>query len=71
MSQSRMESLVEAKVNTAIGMVVSYLLGMWLYPKFGFNVTPAQNITIMVIFTVVSVIRSYAIRRLFNRRLKR
>lgn len=70
MTQSKLESLIEAKVNTVIGMVVSFVLGMYLYPMFGFNVTPAQNVTIMAIFTVVSVIRSYTIRRIFNRRLK-
>lgn len=69
MKQSKLESFVEAKVNMLVGMLVSYILGLIVYPIFGFNVTHTQNLTIMVIFTLASLIRTYAIRRIFNRRV--
>lgn len=69
MKQSKLESFVEAKVNMLVGMLVSYILGLIVYPIFGFNVTHTQNLTITVIFTLASLIRTYAIRRIFNRRV--
>jgi membrane protein implicated in regulation of membrane protease activity len=69
--QSRLESLLEAAANIATGMLVSFLLGMVVYPWFGFPVTPTQNAWIVVIFTAVSLLRSYLWRRWFNRRLVR
>ncbi len=64
--QTRLNSFIEASLNTASGFIISYLMGMLVYPLFGFSVTMAQNFWIVVIFTVVSVIRSYVWRRLFN-----
>lgn len=68
MKQSRLESFLEAKLNTIVGLIVSFLLGMIVYPLYGFQVTASQNLSIMAIFTVASVIRSYTIRRIFNKR---
>lgn len=65
--QSRTHSVIEACANTASGAVVSYCLGLIVYPAFGFAVTPAQNVTITAIFTVASILRSYAWRRAFNK----
>jgi len=69
--QSRLESLLEAFANIGTGMLVSFTLGMIVYPWFGFNVTPTQNVWIVVIFTTVSLLRSYLWRRWFNRQLVR
>lgn len=66
MSQSRKHSFAEACANTASGAALSYCLGLVVYPAFGFAVTAAQNLTITAIFTVASVLRSYAWRRAFN-----
>lgn len=67
MSQPRMFSAAEACANTATGMMVSFGLGMAVYPMFGFTPSATQNLAITSIFTVASVIRSYAWRRAFNR----
>lgn len=69
--QTRLESLIEALANIATGMAVSFLLGMLVYPLFGFPVTPAQNLWIVIIFTTVSLLRSYLWRRWFNQLLVR
>lgn len=69
--QTRLESLLESTLNVATGMMVSFILGMLVYPLFGFDVTPSQNGWIVVIFTAASFIRSYAWRRWFNGRLVR
>lgn len=69
--QTRLESAIEAVANIGTGMLVSFVLGMLVYPLFGFDVTPAQNLWIVIIFTIVSFARSYAWRRWFNRLLVR
>jgi membrane protein implicated in regulation of membrane protease activity len=69
MMQTRLESMIESVANIATGMLVSFVMGMLVYPLFGFDVSPGQNLWIVIIFTVVSFIRSYAWRRWFNGRL--
>lgn len=69
MNQTRLGSLIEACINTAIGFFGSIALSLIVYPMFGHTFTIAQNIGITVIFTVWSVLRGYAIRRWFNARI--
>ena len=67
MKQSRVESLIEASLNTASGFIVS--LFVWQFvaaPLFGYHVTWRDNFLLTALFTVVSVLRSYLWRRFFN-----
>jgi len=66
MSQTRRHSLIETCVGTAIGFVLSVLLSLAVYPLFGHSFTLGQNAGITVIFTVASIARGYAVRRMFN-----
>jgi len=68
--QKKSFSLVEATTNTAIGLVTSFLIQIVLYPIMNIPVRLEQNVIITVVFTVVSIIRSYLVRRLFNNKLK-
>lgn len=70
MEQSRLGSLIEASINTAIGFIVSIALSLLVYPLFGHSFTLAQNFWITVIFTVASIARSYAVRRWANARIR-
>lgn len=65
--QSKRGSLIEAVVNTAVGFALSWLTGLVAYPLLGVQVSHAQNIAVVCIFTVVSLVRSFVLRRLFNR----
>lgn len=67
MSQSRRMSLVETLANTGSGMLLSWMIGLVAYPLFGFAVGGGQALALTAIFTVVSVARSYAWRRAFER----
>ena len=71
MTQTRLQSLIEALVNVAIGMVISVALSLVVYPLFGHAFTLAQNVWITIIFTVASIVRSYCVRRWFNAALHR
>jgi hypothetical protein len=68
MKQSKLESLVEASLNTASGFIVSLFVWQFIAaPLFGYHVTWKDNVLLTTLFTVVSVLRSYVWRRLFNR----
>ena len=67
MTQSRRGSFIEAWVNVLIGYSINTLANFLVLPLFGFHVTAGAALGIGIIFTVISVCRSYAIRRLFNK----
>lgn len=70
MEQSKIGSLIEAIVHTAVGFVISIALSMVVYPMFGHAFTLAQNVGITAIFTVASIARGYYVRRFFNARIR-
>ena len=63
--QSHAASLAEVAVNVLSGYVVSLLVGIFVYPLFGLQVSVGQNIALTLIFTVTSFLRSYIWRRIF------
>lgn len=70
MSQSKTASLVEALVNTVIGFGLNYAMGLLILPLyFGHSISAAANFHMGLLYTVISVARSYALRRWFNGRL--
>jgi hypothetical protein len=69
MNQTRLGSFIEALINTAIGLVVSVIANAFVFPLFGFNPTPAQSVSISAIYTGISIVRQYTLRRWFNKRL--
>lgn len=67
MTQSRRHSAIESVANVAIGYLVALGTQLVVFPALGIAVKLSQNITIGLIFTGVSLVRSYALRRAFNR----
>ena len=66
MKQSRLMSLVESLVNVLVGYGVAVATQMAVFPLFGLAVTVTENLLIGLIFTAVSIVRSYALRRGFE-----
>lgn len=66
MNQTRIESLLESGVNIFIGYFVALISQMLVFPMFGINVPLSVNLWIGLWFTVISLVRSYVIRRWFN-----
>lgn len=64
--QSRAGSFFESCVNTGIGLMVGLAAQVLVFPAVGLRVSWAQNWTILCAFTVISVVRGYFVRRLFN-----
>ena len=65
--QTRTQSLIESAANVAIGYLVALGAQFVVFPSLGIQVSLSQNLLIGAIFTVVSIARSYCVRRLFNR----
>lgn len=70
MNQSRLESLIETVMNTAIGYGVALLSQLLVFPMVGIHVSLTTNLVIGAWFTMISIARGYVIRRWFNARLK-
>lgn len=72
MTQTRLGSFYEACINVAIGFGINFAFNLILLPIVGLPMPSlGQNFTLGILFTVVSVARSYLIRRYFNAKLHR
>jgi hypothetical protein len=61
-------SLVESLTNVAVGYGIAVLTQVTVFPLFGLHASLTQNLLMGLIFTIVSVARSYVLRRLFEKR---
>ena len=66
MKQSRLMSLAEAVANVIVGYGVAVVTQILIFPIFGLHTTLAQNLQMGLLFTGVSIIRSFLLRRLFE-----
>lgn len=67
MKQRRIHSLGEAIFNNLVSFGVAYSINLAVLPVFRRTMTNAQTaFWLTMLFTVVSIVRSYFIRRLFN-----
>ena len=67
MRQSRSLSLVEAGANVLVGFGIAVLTQMVVFPMFGLKAALSDHLAIGLVFTVVSLVRGYLLRRLFDR----
>ncbi len=65
--QTKRNSGIEAITNTVTGLGTSFIIQIILYPLMNIPVTIGQNITITAVFFIASFLRSYIIRRIFNK----
>ena len=66
MKQSRWMSLAEAVTNVLVGYGVAVATQMLVFPLFGFEASLQDNLAIGLVFTAVSLVRSYLLRRAFE-----
>ena len=67
MSQSKLQSFAESVTNIIVGYTIAVLTQLFVFPLFGIQTTISDNLLIGLCFTIVSLIRSYVLRRLFNK----
>ena len=65
--QSKKQSLIETLTNVLVGWLIGVILNMVVLPLFGYNISLTDGVLISIIFTIVSIVRGYVVRRWFNR----
>lgn len=66
--QTRIQSAIEQVLNVGSGFIVSLAFLTWIVvPVWHLQVNRVENIQITAAFTVLSVVRGYVWRRIFNR----
>jgi len=63
--QSRTASFAEALANVVIGFLLALLIQRLAYPLFGIETSLQVDSLIALLFTMVSLLRSWCLRRLF------
>ena len=66
MTQSRGMSLIEAVTNVAVGYVLAVATQIIVFPWFGLRPSIGQSLALGGVFVGISLLRSYALRRLFE-----
>ena len=65
--QTKLGSITEAWANIAVGFAINFTANMLILPLFGFTtLTLRNNFIIGLLYTVISLVRSYVLRRWFN-----
>lgn len=59
-------SLLEAMTNVVVGYLLAVGAQMLVFPLFGVEATLGQSLGIGAVFTVVSLVRGYLLRRAFE-----
>ena len=68
--QTKRQSLVETLTSVFAGWLIGVILNLTILPLFDYNITVVDSLWVSLIFTAVSVIRGYVIRRAFNSKEK-
>ncbi len=66
MKQTHLMSLIEAITNVIVGYGVAVVAQILVFPVFGLQTTLAQNLKMGLIFSGISLARSFALRRIFE-----
>lgn len=65
--QSRKMSLVESISNQVLAFAISVAASFIIFPLLGVQMNAWQNLATVTAFSVISIIRSYCVRRAFER----
>jgi hypothetical protein len=66
MKQTRRMSLVEALANVFVGYGLAVAAQLLVFPLFGLSADVEVAAAIGMIFTAISIVRSYVLRRIFE-----
>ena len=69
--QSKSESMIETLTSVFVGWLIGVILNLTILPLFNYNITVVDSLWVSLIFTMISVVRGYFIRRFFNSKEKK
>ena len=64
--QTRLMSFVETMTSVLVGLVISFLSQIVIFKLYDVHLSTQQNVEITLYFTIISILRSYSLRRFFN-----
>lgn len=64
--QTRLFSLIEVITSMTIGVAVSFLITVYILPVWGLYPSLRDAVGMTTLYTSVSMVRAYVIRRIFN-----
>lgn len=67
MAQTKAQSWFEAWANIVIGFGINLAANLAILPLFWFHPTVSDAFGIGILFTVISLVRSFVLRRIFNK----
>ena len=67
MPQTKRQSFLETVTNVGTGYIIAIFSQMLIFPLFDIKTNFGDNLLIALWFTIISIIRGYLFRRLFNR----
>jgi len=65
--QSKKHSVLESLTNVIIGYLIALLSQLIVFPLYGIHIPLSTNLWIGIWFTASSLIRSYLLRRVYNK----
>ena len=66
MKQSKLMSMLESIINIVVGFGISLLAQIFFLPLLGVEISLHQNLQFALIMTVISIARSFTLRRIFE-----
>lgn len=64
--QTRTMSAIEVGSSYTIGFIIAWGIAYYILPYWGFRQEISSATSATILFTIVSVVRTYSIRRFFN-----
>jgi len=68
-AQSPKSAILEAWFNILVGFGVNFAANIWLLPLVGAEFNHLENFFLGWIYTAISIVRQYSVRRWFNKRI--
>lgn len=66
MAQTKLGSFAESWANIVVGFTINFFANMLIFPLFGMHISYGSNFLLGLIYTGISLARSYVLRRYFN-----
>jgi hypothetical protein len=66
--QTKTNSIIESITNTGIGLLTTLIFSPIIYSIIGMEYTYKQLGMATVLFTILSIVRGYVVRRWFNKK---
>jgi membrane protein implicated in regulation of membrane protease activity len=67
--QTKKHSILESITNTTIGVLITFIFSPIIYDMVGIEYTYSQLGMATILFTILSIVRGYIVRRFFNKQI--